>query len=425
MKALLFTFLMMLWFDATIKAQTIINVSFQGMVTYSNGTPASGIPVLVSPDAGITFVSAGLSDASGYYSGTFSMTNATYVFTQINSCTGAFVTHMVYWNGIDTSIFFPPLIYCNAATDPYTICINAYVTDTNSLNQNTYAIYLIKSATTINGDSLYLAATDTIGTNEFACFDSVIGTSYAKAMMLPGSSDYGNYLPTYHFTSLFWNNATAMNSNSMPYQNIHMHQGNYTGGPGFIGGYVVQGANRLDEAAEIEAVGDPVAGADVILMNQQNQGVKHTQSGPDGSYSFNNLSYGTYKICVDMLNKPCQSPYVVTLSPDNTTVTNASFSVNATNVSALYSSVTTTNTSEIIYSILSNPVRENLTLTASRPTSSDVWIDIFDVTGRVVHKTQVNSFTIYNLPLHQLHAGSYTLQIETEGQRKFLRFVKI
>ncbi|MFN7591839.1 MAG: hypothetical protein ACK5QZ_00685 [Bacteroidota bacterium] len=188
----------------------IIPVEYQGQVTLSNGNPVSGVPVLVSGDMGTTFQAAGFTNVSGYYSGVLNVAQAsTYFLVQIIGCNNNYVTTVFNWNGADTSVLFSPLVYCNTVSDTFSLCINAFVTDTNSLNANTYAIYLIQSATTASGDSLYLVNTDTINAGTFACFDNLVGTFYAKAMMLPGSSDYGSYVPTYQSNAFLWGNASA------------------------------------------------------------------------------------------------------------------------------------------------------------------------------------------------------------------------
>jgi hypothetical protein len=353
------------------------------------------------------------------------MNNATYLFCQINSCTGAFVTNMVYWNGVDTTIFFPPLIYCNTINEPYTLCVNAYVTDTNSINQNNYVIYLIKSVNTANGDSLYLADTDTIGTNAFACFENVTGTSYAKAMMLPGSSDYGNYLPTYHFQSLFWNTATAMNSNSMQYQNIHMQGGNYTGGPGFIGGYVLQGANRMDEAVGTDAVGDPVVDADVILMNSQNMGVKHVKTDVNGYYQFSALAYDTYKICVDMLNKPCIAPLYVNISPNQESVSNTQFIVGATNIFGSFTGIKKEENEPLLYKMASNPFSQNIRLLGTSTNNYLVTVKLLDASGRLVLLHQETATQNITLPTESINSGFYIIKIECNQHTQYIPCIKM
>ncbi len=402
-----------------ILAQTTA-VHYQGQVTLSNGTPVSGIPVLVSGDAGITFQSSGLTDVNGYYSGTFNVTGATYFFSQIISCTNNFVTHVIPWNGLDTTIAFPPLVYCNTTNDTFTLCINAYVTDTASINDNYYTVYLIQSMSTQNGDSLYLVDTDTIYTGEFACFDNLVGTYYAKAMMLQGSSDYGNYVPTYQLMSYLWNNATALNSNSVQFQNINMLQGVSTSGPGFIGGLVSQGANRLESE---NAVGDPISDVDIILSNDNNQPMKHVKTDNNGTYSFSDLDYGTYKIWADVLNKPCVAPIVVTLTPDQFSINNTLFTVSA---DAVYGSFTNNqsvsdNLNTVV--LLGNPVHNQLRL-YSTINLSEIDIQVTDIVG----KEYLNAHSEFNgtldLNVAEWPKGIYSLRIQSQSQVQVFKFVK-
>jgi hypothetical protein len=397
-------------------------VHYQGQVTLSNGTPVSNIPVLVSGDAGSTFQSAGLTDQGGYYSGILNVpATSTYFLSQIISCTSTYVTHVLLWNGVDTLFNFPPLVYCNTANDTFTLCINAYVTDTNSLNDNYYAVYLIKSASTSNGDSLYLAGTDTIYTGEFACFENLTGTYYAKAMMLQNSSDFGNYVPTYQLMSYLWSNATPLNSNSMQYQNINMLQGISTSGPGFIGGLVSQGANRL--AAE-NAVGDPIPGVDIILTNNNSQPIKHVKTDVNGTFSFSDLDYGTYKIWADVLNKPCVIPIVVTLSPDQNTVTNTLFTVASDAVYASFTNNQSVADDTNIFFLSGNPVHNELRIMA-RTNLSDVDIQVTDILGRIHIRSRYQPSDVITLNISELPNGTYSLRLLSENFEQLIRFVKM
>jgi hypothetical protein len=400
----------------------IIPVEYQGQVTLSNGNPVSGVPVLVSGDMGTTFQAAGFTNVSGYYSGVLNVAQAsTYFLVQIIGCNNNYVTTVFNWNGADTSVLFSPLVYCNTVSDTFSLCINAFVTDTNSLNANTYAIYLIQSATTASGDSLYLVNTDTINAGTFACFDNLVGTFYAKAMMLPGSSDYGSYVPTYQSNAFLWGNASALNSNSQSYQNINLIPGTPANGPGFIGGLVTQGANRLESE---NAVGDPIPGVDIILTNSSGLAVKHVQTDQNGMYSFSNLEYGLYQLCADVLNKPCIAPIVVNVAAGQDTVTNTQFSLGADGVFGWFTNSHVVAGHAPIIRFIENPVHQAVRLYNSSSQLITAEITITDITGRVYHNQVYELNRELTINAEPLSSGLYLIRCKVAGEYQHFKFVK-
>ncbi len=135
------------------------------------------------------------------------------------------------------------------------------------------------------------------------------GTYYVKAALRPASSQFGNYLPTYYISNTLWSSSNALVlSGSANNIDINLIQGTNLGGPGFIGGSILQGANRAE--------GDPVAGADVLLLDMQDQALAITKSDVDGIYSFDAVPNGDYKVMVDLLNY-APIPHLVSISDED------------------------------------------------------------------------------------------------------------
>lgn len=160
----------------------------------------------------------------------------------------------------------------------------------------------------------------------YFCFDSLmVGDTYLiKAAMLPESSNYNNYIPTYYINSLTWNTATAATVGNATLQLI-MTAGENPGGPGFIGGNISDGAGKAGSTG--------IPNVTVLVLDANSNPVAYTYTDAEGNYQFPNLPYGTYTIVVDMLNYT-SVPFSVTLSADNPTANEVNFEPNGTELIA-------------------------------------------------------------------------------------------
>ena len=131
---------------------------------------------------------------------------------------------------------------------------------------------------------------------------------YVKAALTAGSVDYANYLPTYYTNSLKSVGATPVyvGPNGASAININLTPGTNPGGPGFVGGYVSQGAGLvLQQGAGnnvTRGVGDALAGVQINLVTSADAAVAYTFTDVNGHYQFTNLAYGSYKIYAEELN---------------------------------------------------------------------------------------------------------------------------
>ncbi|TSA49290.1 MAG: PKD domain-containing protein [Sphingobacteriales bacterium] len=123
-------------------------------------------------------------------------------------------------------------------------------------------------------------------------FNNVAAGSYlVKVAADTQSANYTTLVPTYYGNVLFWNNAvTVLVCPSQSNVNISLTIGVNPGGPGFVGGLVSQGANRMMN------FGDPMNHIEILVLNMNNTPVQYQYSASNGLYGFNNLGYGTYKI---------------------------------------------------------------------------------------------------------------------------------
>lgn len=109
----------------------------------------------------------------------------------------------------------------------------------------------------------------------------------------PDSAAYPMEMPTYYDTALVFQNAMAdsLCEDSMQISFSSLSGGN-PGGPGFIGGKLVEGANK--------GPGDPLGGVTLILVDvQTGQGIDWLVTASDGSFAFDQLPYGSYALWAD------------------------------------------------------------------------------------------------------------------------------
>ncbi|MCB0756413.1 MAG: PKD domain-containing protein, partial [Flavobacteriales bacterium] len=117
---------------------------------------------------------------------------------------------------------------------------------------------------------VYLITYDA-NTNQLTAVDSMVvdsgnyyffgplacGNYLIKAAAYPGSQYYSNYIPTYYGTSPFWGFAQTVSlgqANTQVTADIFLIGANNPGGPGFIGGDVTQGANKVDPGDALEGM---------------------------------------------------------------------------------------------------------------------------------------------------------------------------
>lgn len=275
-------------------------------------------------------------------------------------------------------------------------------------------VFLIRQ----NGLILTAIDTTTIDSAGYYFFPTVTAGSYlVKAALDSNSAFYSYYMPTYHSSSLFWNSATTVViSNASAIANIAMIAGVNPGGPGFIGGSVLQGANRM------ASPGDPIVGITILLLDMSNNPIASTTTDVNGNYSFSNIAFGTYQVYAEQAGKTTV-PSIVTIDIANPTVNNVNVEVNSGNILA----VKTIEAKELAFGLYPNPARESITITVDAIESSNVTIEIANNLGQVVQRNE------YKLgkgkqnvteSLTNLSKGVYAISVVNNNQRNTTKFVK-
>lgn len=221
-------------------------------------------------------------------------------------------------------------------------------------------------------------------------------------------TDYASYLPTYYPNALFWDSASTIypNPNSTPIRNIYLIPGNNPGGPGFISGSVLQGANK--------APGDGLAGLDVLLLDQQNQPVTWTKTDAAGAYQFSNIPLTGLRVFPQFPGKKT-TPKDVTLSASAPTAS-VDFEVSLSITPVEAGLAPTYGRSRV----QPNPARESATLVLDAARPMQLRYTLCSVQGQALRSAEMGVHTGANsltINLEALPAGLYFVHLYEGNQR--------
>lgn len=245
------------------------------------------------------------------------------------------------------------------------------------------------------------------------------GQYLLKAVLEPTASDYLNYLPTYYGDTLFWADATPFGLyQDTVAMDINMKPGINPGGPGFVGGNVYQGANK------VSAVGDPIPQVQIMLLNMDNSGVQYTYSDANGDYSFSNVAYGSYKLYAEVLGKTTYYK-TVTIDAANTELSHVDIVITDEAVFARVSGAASITENIKLYP---NPATEAFNIQFSAKKQDVLTVNIVSVYGVVIAEYQMEILVGVNfqqLNIQWLSSGIYFVQITNEvGDQAVYRVVK-
>ena len=251
------------------------------------------------------------------------------------------------------------------------------------------------------------------------------GTYYVKAALDSDDVDYAAYLPTYYGDILNWSSANPVNLNSNQYNiDIHLTAGVNIGGPGFIGGWVSQGAGMVvDNTGGSRGVGDPLASVQINLLTLNDVPVASSYTDSSGRYTFSNLLLGTYKLYAEQINK-VPYPLNVTLSSNNPSQDNVNVSVNSNSA--------TTGLNDLldiqVQGIFPNPVTDKTMVTLSLNQNAKVKLNLSDLTGRILMEgtKELNAgVNEIEMDLSGHSAGIYNFSLTNGSDIKILKLVKV
>ncbi len=351
---------------------------------------------------------------------TSTLQNPTHVYNAVATGPVTFLVTLVVTDSLNN---------CSAVTTETVSIFNGNITgqilgylwkDTTNLNPADGLVYLIEYDS-INGGTL--TAIDTIQTQQgFFHFQNVpMGTYLIKAALLPTDPDYANYLPTYFVQSLNWSNAQYVGP--IPFGlpaliDIQLIAGNNPGGPGFIGGLVVNGAGRpingtvtlVEDILDLE----PMEGVSVLLLDANDNAITHTVTAADGSYSFSNIAMGTYNVHVEEVGKVTYDANVV-VDANGLNHTNVHFTVHDGMVT-LTGTYDVTNVED--FQVYPNPVSNTANVQLQLKDAMDLTLSVSTLMGQEVlnQNMKLNAGTnTFSVEMSDLPAGLYLLSLKSNS----------
>lgn len=394
-----------------------------GHVQNSSSQPVAGQVVTASTWG--NWNASGTTDANGDYSidvpDTMSIGNYIDIGLYATSCMTQY-TDSVVWLQQDFQSNFticPP-------PPPPTYWVSGQVT-ANNQGVDAAVVYLIEQEYDVNSQTTTLTAIDSVYTDTMQGYYSMqipattTGVLKLKAALIPGSPGYATSLPTYYTSSLNWNGngvTTIPAGANTTGADIDMIQGTNPGGPAFIGGDVLQGANKST------APGDPLAKRILILTTAANVPVAYAYSDVDGHFSFPSLAYGSYKLFGDAPG--IANPSITfTLNSTTPSLTAITFEENSDGfVGALWPASVATAPELAHVSVYPNPVTDVLNVAGLNTVEGAKTITLTGINGAVTFNQTFEANEKISIPVSGLSAGMYMLQINTVKGNAIYKIVK-
>ncbi len=287
----------------------------------------------------------------------------------------------------------------------------------NNISPNdTAEVYLIKSYldSTTNNTILSLVQSVITDSGGYALRSVPAGTYYIKAALTSGSPSYSGTLPTYFGDELMWSNATSILVGPSQYNaNISLILGSNLGGPSFISGIVQQGANKV-------MAGGPW---DVFLTTDQDVPVAYQRTDGNNSYNFSNLTYGTYKVFVEIPGS-IVSPHIITLSGTNSGATNINFGADSVATGPLSLSADAL----LGATLFPNPAKDIVSLEVNTTSAEAIFVTVYAANGaEVLTETMKNGKNNKTLTLNvkQWEQGLYIVKIAQGDTVSFKKLQKL
>jgi hypothetical protein len=234
-----------------------------------------------------------------------------------------------------------------------------------------------------------------------------------KAEPSPNSAYYGLYLPTYYVNVLHWEDATVINLT----QNtdgiiIHLVPVSTSQGPGTISGMIEDGS-----------FGPAPVYVPVVLESTACDFVTMTYTGPDGSFSFSNLAFDTYKLFAEIPGKSTV-PMAITLDEENTSISGITMVIMEGSI--IFMGIGDQELSAAFSQVYPNPASTTIAFDFALKSTSLFTVDIMDFTGKTISHNELSSALTGRivLDIHAIPAGMYLIKVTTNIGTVLRKFTK-
>ncbi len=396
----------------------------QGTVTNTNNVPVANHPVHINSDStngGWIGVNVN-TDVNGHYSYTvpssLTISNGLNIYTYTQNCNNSYIYHTNVVSGATVTSDF---VLCVTPPPHYNIAGTIYA---DSLGADSGTVYIIKKTMdSVTTGSWILTLVDSVNTDILGNYSVQvpIGSYLVKAALKPSSLNYSTNLPTYYNGSLSWSGATTVNVvNNNVNVTYSLMPGVNPGGPAFIGGSVLVGANKTT------AVGDPLANRSLLLTDMNNNPVAYTYSDANGQFSITNLAYGSYKLFGDRLN--LNNPaLVVTLDANHQGITNIVFKENSTSFAGGFATAASVkDLSENLKKVAAypNPAGNVLNVAGLQQIKGNKTLQLTSISGQVLYSETVSGNDVISINTAALSAGMYLLHIQTSEGTTIMKIAR-
>jgi|GEM_PF-6457564 hypothetical protein len=248
------------------------------------------------------------------------------------------------------------------------------------------------------------------------------GTYLVKAALISGPH-MPAVMPTYDSSSLSWSGArNILLYNGVAHSQVMMLAGSNPGGPGFVGGSVLMGANKT------AGPGDPVQGVSLFLQNASGQNIAYAVTGADGKYSFANIPLGIYKVVPEMLNYYGHAFNNVVINSGQQSNTAVNFKSEHNQITPEAATGVSNIQKTALLTVFPNPAKEQVLISGKGLGQGQLTINIFDATGKLVSSQQVQlENSSIHLPINtsRLAPGSYQLSIRGAQVYEMHQLIKL
>jgi PKD repeat protein len=231
------------------------------------------------------------------------------------------------------------------------------------------------------------------------------GNHIVKAGLTENSENFGSFAQAYYPQQLYWDDAETiqvLDSNNY-YVDVHLIglQG-IESGIGSINGHIIDLPNP--------SLSDYVYGQPVYLYSESDELLASVLSNFMGSFSFNNLAYGAYKLRTDVTGFYCE-PIMVTLDQANPVYNNVLLEIFETYPNG---SVEIEHTDFISGPVYPNPVMDKLNIDLKNHRDLEIHVSVYALTGIKVLEETI-----------RIGAGNNTITLSTQGLGGGLYFVRL
>lgn len=319
-----------------------------------------------------------------------------------NVCSGHYLIEIEEINGCVV-----PYDYFLPSSDNF--CQGVVNTSNSNPLQNS-KVLLIK----YNQANQSLKAVDSMTTTSSGsfAFNHALGAHYIKA--IPNISLYPNERPTYYLNSPSFQFANEVSCTDP--LNFSTLSGINSGGPGFVGGFIGDGAGKFNE------FGNPIPNLIVILSNSLNE-IEISRTDTNGYFYFENIPCDNYSIFVDDgrvngLNVPIVSLNTADCQSDSLT-----FLLNTANNELILSTQNRVNISDYGLKVFPNPTNSFLNISSNN--NADISnFEVMDSNGAIILSLPFEQ-KFLDVDISDLVPGIYFLRFKTssniiEGYQKFI-----